>query len=138
EELIDPLSEHLDNETMAELNARVDVDGEEPADVAWDYLVEEGFITEARLIMSAIVAAYGTVDPDQAERMLSRLKHRGRGGQASHQMLHAWLGTCYASTDSSNSDAILQPTAGTWLIGDGVTENYRHVWEQLIAGRFSL
>src|SRR5690625_2598681 len=88
--------------------------------------------------MSAIVAAYGPVDPDQAERMLSRLKHRGRGGQASHQMPHAWLGTCYASTDPSNSDAILQPTAGTWLIGDGGTENYRHVWEQLSAGRFSL
>jgi len=30
--------------------------------------------------MSAIVAAYGPVDPDQAERMLSRLKHRGRRG----------------------------------------------------------
>ena len=44
--------------------------------------------------MSAIVAAYGPVDPDQAERMLSRLKHRGGGGQASHQMPHAWLGTC--------------------------------------------
>lgn len=46
EELIDSLTEQLDNETMAELNARVDVDGEEPADVAWDYLVEEGFITK--------------------------------------------------------------------------------------------
>lgn len=46
EELIDPLTESLDNETMAELNARVDTAGEEPADVAWDYLVEAGFITE--------------------------------------------------------------------------------------------
>lgn len=46
EDLIDPLTERLDNETMANLNARVDTDGEEPADVAWDFLVEEGFITE--------------------------------------------------------------------------------------------
>jgi len=46
EDLIDPLAERLDNETMAILNARVDVDGEEPADVAWDFLLEEGFITE--------------------------------------------------------------------------------------------
>lgn len=46
EDLIDPLAERLDNETMAILNARVDVDGEEPADVAWDFLIEEGFITE--------------------------------------------------------------------------------------------
>lgn len=46
EELIDPLTERLDNETMAALNERVDVHGEEPAEVAWDFLVEEGFITE--------------------------------------------------------------------------------------------
>ena len=46
EELIDPLTERLDNETMAALNERVDVHGEEPADVAWDFLLEEGFITE--------------------------------------------------------------------------------------------
>lgn len=46
EDLVDPLTERLDNETMAILNARVDVDGEEPADVAWDFLIEEGFITE--------------------------------------------------------------------------------------------
>lgn len=46
EELIEPLTERLDNETMAALNERVDVHGEEPADVAWNFLLEEGFITE--------------------------------------------------------------------------------------------
>lgn len=46
EEIIDPLTERLDNETMAALNERVDVDGEEPADVAWEFLLDEGFITE--------------------------------------------------------------------------------------------
>lgn len=46
EELINALTERLDNETMARLNQRVDVDGEEPAKVAWDFLLEEGFITE--------------------------------------------------------------------------------------------
>lgn len=46
EELIDPLTERLDNETMADLNARVDAGGEEAAEVAWDFLVDEGFITE--------------------------------------------------------------------------------------------
>jgi osmoprotectant transport system substrate-binding protein len=45
-ELIDPLTQRLDNETMALLNQRVDVDGMEPAQVAWDFLVEEGFVTE--------------------------------------------------------------------------------------------
>lgn len=47
EELIDPLTERLDNETMARLNERVDVHGEEPVDIAWDFLIEEGFITES-------------------------------------------------------------------------------------------
>lgn len=46
EELVIPLTERLDNETMAELNARVDVDGEEPGDVAWDFLVEEGYLVD--------------------------------------------------------------------------------------------
>jgi osmoprotectant transport system substrate-binding protein len=36
----------LDNERMAALNARVSADGEDPADVARDYLVEEGLIGE--------------------------------------------------------------------------------------------
>ncbi len=40
-----PLTERLDNGAVAELNARVDVDGEEPADVAWEFLVEEGYVT---------------------------------------------------------------------------------------------
>jgi osmoprotectant transport system substrate-binding protein len=34
----------LDNERMAELNARVSAEGEDPADVARDYLAEEGLI----------------------------------------------------------------------------------------------
>lgn len=34
----------LTNERMAALNARVSAEGEDPADVAHDYLVEEGLI----------------------------------------------------------------------------------------------
>lgn len=45
-ELIDPLTQRLDNETMALLNQQVDVDGREPAEVAWEFLVEEGFVSE--------------------------------------------------------------------------------------------
>lgn len=46
EDLFLPLTERLDNETMADLNAEVDVDGEEPVDVAWEFLLDEGFVTE--------------------------------------------------------------------------------------------
>jgi osmoprotectant transport system substrate-binding protein len=45
-ELVDPLTQRLDNETMARLNQQVDVDGREPAEVAWEFLLEEGFVTE--------------------------------------------------------------------------------------------
>lgn len=45
-ELLAPMTERLDNETAARLNARVDVDGEEPTQVAWDWLLEEGLVTE--------------------------------------------------------------------------------------------
>ncbi|MEZ5175213.1 MAG: glycine betaine ABC transporter substrate-binding protein [Acidimicrobiia bacterium] len=36
----------LDNERMGELNARVSAEGEDPADVARDFLVEEGLISD--------------------------------------------------------------------------------------------
>jgi osmoprotectant transport system substrate-binding protein len=43
-DLFAPISEKITLETMQELNARVDVDGEDPEDVAEDWLTEEGFI----------------------------------------------------------------------------------------------
>ncbi|WP_199563869.1 MULTISPECIES: glycine betaine ABC transporter substrate-binding protein [unclassified Streptomyces] len=44
--LLDPLSKRLTTEVAQELNARVDVDGRDPHEVAKDWLVEEGFIKE--------------------------------------------------------------------------------------------
>ena len=46
EELFAPLADILTNERMQELNARVDIYGEDYADVAYDFLVEEGFLAE--------------------------------------------------------------------------------------------
>jgi osmoprotectant transport system substrate-binding protein len=43
-ELFDPLAASLDTETMQGLNEAVDEAGERPADVARDYLVENGFL----------------------------------------------------------------------------------------------
>ncbi|GAA5042465.1 glycine betaine ABC transporter substrate-binding protein [Nocardia callitridis] len=40
-----PISRLLTNETITELNRQVDVEGREPADVARDWLVAEGFVT---------------------------------------------------------------------------------------------
>ncbi|MBW3620190.1 MAG: glycine betaine ABC transporter substrate-binding protein [Actinobacteria bacterium] len=46
EELYAPVTEALDNETMAELNARVSAEGERPEAVARDFLTELGLLGE--------------------------------------------------------------------------------------------
>jgi osmoprotectant transport system substrate-binding protein len=43
-DLFAPVTEKLTDETLIELNAKVDVDGREPADVAFEWLKSEGFI----------------------------------------------------------------------------------------------
>ncbi|MGV0869192.1 glycine betaine ABC transporter substrate-binding protein [Corynebacterium kalidii] len=43
-DLFGPVSEKLDDAALIDLNARVDVEGEEPTDVAWDWLRDEGFV----------------------------------------------------------------------------------------------
>ncbi|AUS78759.1 glycine/betaine ABC transporter substrate-binding protein [Actinoalloteichus sp. AHMU CJ021] len=45
EEVLTPVAEALNNEIMADLNARVDVDGADPDQVALDWLVSEGFVS---------------------------------------------------------------------------------------------
>lgn len=42
--LFEPVSDKLTDEVLIDLNAQVDVDGREPADVAMDWLVKEGFV----------------------------------------------------------------------------------------------
>jgi osmoprotectant transport system substrate-binding protein len=44
-DVLDPISAALNNETIIELSVRIDGDGVDPAVVARDWLVEEGFVT---------------------------------------------------------------------------------------------
>ena len=44
-QLLEPVTDALTDDVLIELNARVDVDGEEPVDVAWSWLQEAGFLT---------------------------------------------------------------------------------------------
>lgn len=46
EEVLAPLIDILTNEVMVEMNMRVDVDGDDPALVARDFLVEQGLVSE--------------------------------------------------------------------------------------------
>lgn len=47
EDLFAPVAEKLTDEVMLDLNAQVDVDGREPVDVAYEWLLAEGFLTES-------------------------------------------------------------------------------------------
>ncbi len=44
-DLFAPVTEKLTNDVLLDLNAKIDVDGEEPTAVAYDWLEKEGFIT---------------------------------------------------------------------------------------------
>ncbi|MFJ4772995.1 glycine betaine ABC transporter substrate-binding protein [Streptomyces uncialis] len=44
-DILDPITAKLDNSVARTLNAKVDVDGDDPHEVALDWLVSEGFIT---------------------------------------------------------------------------------------------
>ncbi|GAA1231887.1 MULTISPECIES: glycine betaine ABC transporter substrate-binding protein [Streptomyces] len=44
--VIEPITKKLNNTVAQELNAKVDVDGQDPHDVAKEWLVQEGFVTE--------------------------------------------------------------------------------------------
>ncbi|MFJ4715715.1 glycine betaine ABC transporter substrate-binding protein [Streptomyces sp. NPDC088785] len=44
--VLDPISKKLTNPVAQELNAKVDVDGQDPHEVALDWLVKEGFVKE--------------------------------------------------------------------------------------------
>ncbi|WP_068270738.1 glycine betaine ABC transporter substrate-binding protein [Aldersonia kunmingensis] len=43
-ELMAPIADRLNDDLMQELNGRIDIDGEDPADVAYDWLKSEGLI----------------------------------------------------------------------------------------------
>ncbi|GAA2921137.1 glycine betaine ABC transporter substrate-binding protein [Streptomyces violaceus] len=45
-DVLDPVTAKLDNAVARKLNAKVDVDGEDPHQVALDWMVEEGFVEE--------------------------------------------------------------------------------------------
>ncbi|PTH89281.1 glycine/betaine ABC transporter substrate-binding protein [Streptomyces sp. A244] len=45
-EVLNPVTARLDNSVAQTLNAKVDVDGEDPHQVALDWMVEEGFVKE--------------------------------------------------------------------------------------------
>ena len=46
QDLMAPVTKKLTNEVLLKLNAQIDVSGDEPADVAFQWLKKEGFVTD--------------------------------------------------------------------------------------------
>jgi len=44
--VLDPITKKLDNKVAQDLNSKVDVDGQDPHEVAKDWLIQEGFVKE--------------------------------------------------------------------------------------------
>ena len=44
EQLMGTISKHLTDDVMQDLNGRVDIDGQDPADVAYDWLISEKLV----------------------------------------------------------------------------------------------
>ena len=45
-DLIDPVAAKLTDDVLLQLNAQIDVEGREPADVAYEWLKKEGFVED--------------------------------------------------------------------------------------------
>ncbi|MFI7483983.1 glycine betaine ABC transporter substrate-binding protein [Kocuria sp. M1R5S2] len=46
EDVMEPIAEALTDDVMQELNRQVDVEGRDPADVAYEWMISEGFVVE--------------------------------------------------------------------------------------------
>jgi osmoprotectant transport system substrate-binding protein len=46
-QVLDPIAQKLNNDVMLHLNEKVDVNGEDPADVARDWLADQGFVVKS-------------------------------------------------------------------------------------------
>jgi asparagine synthase (glutamine-hydrolysing) len=76
--------------------------------------------------MCGIVAEHGCADPDQLERMLERLAHRGPDNRGAVQVNGSWLGHRRLSIVDvgGGRQPLMTPDASAYLVGNG--EVYNH------------
>src|SRR5215210_4291713 len=83
--------------------------------------------------MCGIVAEHGCSDPDQLERMLERLAHRGPDDRGAIRVNGSWLGHRRLSIVDMGGGA--QPLAtrdeSAFLVGNGEVYNYEEVRARL-------
>ncbi|HEV2127953.1 MAG TPA: asparagine synthase-related protein [Thermomicrobiales bacterium] len=73
--------------------------------------------------MSGIIASRGRIDPEQGERMLDRLVHRGPDGSGSAVVGESWLGHRWLAIVEDSQQPIRSEAAGLTLIADGEVYN---------------
>ena len=89
--------------------------------------------------MCGIVAQHGKVDPEEAERMLSRLVHRGPDDEGTARVGDAWLGHRRLSiVDVEGGKQPLETARGDlFLVGNGEVYNHEELRSTLSGGSFS-
>ena len=83
--------------------------------------------------MCGIVAEHGGSDPDELERMLERLAHRGPDDRGSIQVNGSWLGHRRLSIVDveGGGQPLRTPDADAYLVGNGEVYNHEHVRARL-------
>ena len=89
--------------------------------------------------MCGIVAQYGRLDPEEAERMLSRLIHRGPDDEGTTRIGDAWLGHRRLSIVdvSGGKQPLRTPRGELSLVGNGEVYNHEEIRGTLSHGGFS-
>ena len=83
--------------------------------------------------MCGIVAEHGGSDPDQLERMLERLAHRGPDERGAVQVDGSWLGHRRLSIVDvgGGRQPLCTPDESAWLVGNGEVYNHEEVRARL-------
>ena len=83
--------------------------------------------------MCGIVAEHGGSDPDQLERMLERLAHRGPDDRGAVQVDGSWLGHRRLSIVDvgGGRQPLCTPDESAWLVGNGEVYNHEEVRARL-------
>lgn len=89
--------------------------------------------------MCGIVAQHGRLDPEEAERMLSRLTHRGPDDEGAARVGDAWLGHRRLSIVdvSGGKQPLKTPENDLSLVGNGEVYNHEEIKGRLAQRSFS-
>src|SRR4051812_6003487 len=88
--------------------------------------------------MCGIVAQHGRTDPEELERMLERLTHRGPDDHGSVTLGESWLGHRRLSIVDVDGgrQPLVTPDGDVFLVGNGEVYNHADLRDELEPERF--